>query len=468
MKRTAILLLSVTLDLIVMLAGAQNTLYFMDRLPQRLSLNPAMVPKVDFFIGMPGISGERAEIFSSGLDVGNILDLSDQLDTEEYDPDDFISRIGEYNDISAETRSNLFSMGFRLKEKGYFSMSVSIRSNVEMSLPSKMLYLLDDLDDVRDRLPIQINNLTMTANTFSEMAFTYSRTFGERLTLGISPKLIGALGGIKTENFRMGADEIRTDVFEGNMGGRIEIGLPVEINPQAINSDGKLNPDKPLLRGNWEKSYGSGDFFKNISLAFDLGANYNLNDKWSFSASIIDLGRTRWNENGYLFSLKDTTYVIDEEESGFPDLNSAYTVTQNHSTTIKIPARFYLGVNYKLSTNWNAGLLMNQVFRDKGGKTAATLSLNGYIGRMLSASLSYTAASKVNDLGMGLRLRILPGMDLYAITDNLISSLNYRNINHANIAAGLNFSFGVKNRGHIQPEENIETEEVKEVQEKVF
>ncbi len=139
---------------------AQNTVYFMDRLPQRLTYNPALIPRVNFFIGLPGISGEQVEVYNSGLNVGELIDLADELGTETFNPDDYIAKIGKLNSTYAETRSNLFMLGFKLKEKGYFAFSASLRSNLNFTLPSEILYLLNgDLDDIRSRKSIQLDNI---------------------------------------------------------------------------------------------------------------------------------------------------------------------------------------------------------------------------------------------------------------------------------------------------------------------
>ncbi len=207
----------------------------------------------------------------------------------------------------------------------------------------------------------------MNANTWSELAITYSRIFGEKLTVGISPKLNGAMAGFKTSTIRIGAAEPQPDVFTGNLGGEAEIGLPVPLNPDAITPQGKINPDNELLDENWIENLKTADFFRNITLSVDLGANYELNEKWSFSASINDLGKTHWKDNGYLFSLEDTTYTIDaNEDYSIPDMDSVYHVTENHPLRMGIPSKLYLGANYRLSPKWNAGFLFRHVFNHPG------------------------------------------------------------------------------------------------------
>lgn len=71
---------------------------------------------------------------------------------------------------------------------------------------------------------------------------------------------------------------------------------------------------------------------------------------------------------------------------------------------------------------------------------------------MLSTSFSYTAAQRFNNLGAGIRLRILPGTDLYAVTDNVLAAFNYKEMKHATISAGINLAFGVRQKQPSIPE----------------
>ena len=45
---------------------AQNTMYYMDRFPQVQQYNPALMPKVSSFVGLPFIGEQRIELNNSG------------------------------------------------------------------------------------------------------------------------------------------------------------------------------------------------------------------------------------------------------------------------------------------------------------------------------------------------------------------------------------------------------------------
>jgi hypothetical protein len=92
-------------------------------------------------------------------------------------------------------------------------------------------------------------------------------------------------------------------------------------------------------------------------------------------------------------------------------------------------------------------------FYEEGSLASATLSLNGWVGKMLSVSTSYTAGYKYNNFGLGLRMRFLPGTDLFFVTDNVIQAVDFRNAYRMTAAVGINISYGLINGSSIPAED---------------
>ncbi|MFA5328400.1 MAG: DUF5723 family protein [Prolixibacteraceae bacterium] len=430
MKKTPILFLLFLLNGTTYYTYSQNTMYFMDRLPQQLNFNPALMPNVKFFLNLPVTGGNQIAVYNSGFNYNQFKDFSDNLGTETYNPDEFIKSIGDFNQTNLETRTNLFAMGFKLNDKSYFSISASVRSVLELKAPSNFVYLLDDYEKIIDRMPLSIEGTNIVFNSFSQVAITYSRVFGGKLTIGISPKLIGALGGIQSNDLSLKVSQDGESDFKTEFNGKAKLGLPIPINPLAIDGNGELNPDEDILPENWADDLNFKSLFQNTGFAFDLGVNYELNKKISLSASLLDVGSSRWKENGYTSQIEnETTKII-----------------KNQAVKIKIPSKIYLGVNYKLTPRWTTGLLLNDVLYSNGNRFSTTLSLNGYVFRMLSTSISYVNSYNQNNLGLGIRLRFLPGKDLFVVTDNLNQLIDYKNSHLASLAFGFNMAIGIKQK----------------------
>jgi hypothetical protein len=164
----------------------------------------------------------------------------------------------------------------------------------------------------------------------------------------------------------------------------------------------------------------------------DLGAVYQL-DKWTFSASLLNLGSSSFQNNAYTLTGN----------------NDKVLVTEENKIKIGIPVKFYAGVMRQFSPKWNYALLFNNNFYSTGSVASATASLNGYIGSALSASVSYTAGYKYDNLGLGLRFRFLPGTDLFFVTDNILQAFNYKNAYRLTAAAGINIAIGIREETQI-------------------
>lgn len=403
----------------------------MDRLPQNISYNPAFIPNVKFYLGLPGIGGISANAYNSGFNYDGIKGFTDNYGNSGYNPDEFVKSIGDNNRFTAETKENIFSMGFKLKEKGYFSFGLTMNSLVSLKTGSGIAYFLADKDKISHAdFPIRVDDVDFLANNYLTMSFTYSRKLNEQLTIGISPNINFNIAGIKAKGvsyiINLKNPQSSKREYDETFFGDLVLGLPVEINPVAI-AGGKLDSDQNFLRDNWGDDVSISDLLKNKSLSLNLGATYSL-EQWVFSASILNIGASSWKNNGYRF-------IGDNEIT---------LVSEVPKIKIGIPTKIYIAANRQFTPKWNYGLVLNNTFYYSGSNASATLSLNGGVGRMLSTSFSYTAGYKFNNIGWGIRLRFFPGTDLYFVTDNITQLLNYKSAYRVSAAFGINLAFGVK------------------------
>lgn len=432
-------LLSLLLVSISLISEAQNTMYFMDRLPQNIAYNPAIMPKMKFFIGLPGMyGGVSAQVYNSGFNMNEMDDFVNNLDNDNYNPDDFVKSIGDYNLFTGEAIMNVASFGFKLKEKGYLSFLVTMNSLLINKASSDIAYVLADLDNLYpEDFPIVVDDITLEGNAYLNFGVTYSRIINEHLTLGITPRINFNQAGLRTTNLSYKVDYNEQDInsdedeYGQTFSGEVFVGLPTEINPEAIDN-GEMNLDAGLLPENWQDEISFASVLQNKSLMIDVGATYEI-EKWTFSASLLNIGTSSFQTNGYKLTGNNDRVLMNEEDK----------------VKIGIPAKFYAGAMRQFSPKWNYALLFNNNFYSTGSVATATASLNGYVGSALSTSISYTAGYKYDNLGFGLRFRFLPGTDLYLVTDNIIQAFNYKNAYRLTAAAGINISIGVKDESLV-------------------
>ena len=426
--------------LIVQFSTAQNTMYFMEHMPQKQSFNPAFKPKVDLYIYWPGMNGVSFNAYNSGFNYNEMKNFMDNVENPNYNPDAFIRSAGKINRFKSEARINLFGIGFKINETDFFSFNIAMNHSLILDAEPEIAYLLTNYDDIDESdFPIIVDNVYLSSNNYMNIGFTYTRKINENLTIGINPNINHNLAGIKTKNLKYiveieSEDEFGYKDYNETFEGEAVIGLPVPVNPDAI-SNGELDLDEGILSDDDLKV---SDFFKNKNFSLNLGATYQLKP-WTFSASLLNIGTSNWKRNAYqLYGNEDVIRIYDRK------------------IKIGIPPKIYLGAARQFTPRWNYGLMFENTFYPGKSLAAATLSLNGAVGKMLSTSVSYTAGYKFNNIGLGFRVRYFPGMDLFFVTDNFIQAINYRKTNRVSGSAGINFSLGIKN--HLKPtrKQNLE------------
>ena len=159
----------------------------------------------------------------------------------------------------------------------------------------------------------KIENLGVRTMNYVEMAFGHSRKINEQWTVGAKAKFLLGLARAQVKIDRL--DVVMTENawnitphnahFETNVGGMIvptkgETGN-YEEDDYTLDADGnRTNQLKPGTDG--QVSYDDIDFDSGKlgpagwGMAFDFGATYKLNDDWSFSAALLDLGFISWKE----------------------------------------------------------------------------------------------------------------------------------------------------------------------------
>ncbi len=412
-----------------LLAGAQNTLYFLEGVHQNKNFNPAFVPDAKFHLELPGLGGISSHAYNSGFNYNWLDNFIESIGTEGYDTDEAVSKIGEFNHFFTETQANLLSFGVRLKDQGYLTLSATMNSSSEMKVEPDIVYLLADIDDISsDDLPVVVEGIDFLTNNYLSFGVTYSRAINDQLTLGVTPHLNFNFIGIQTKDVRLTVDE--EDLGGGDteittdLDGEVKLGLPTELNPDAVVGD-ELDLEEDFLPDGWASDLAPADFLQNPSLSLDIGATYALNE-WMFSASMLNIGASGWKNNGYILRGQGEVVKVEDDQK----------------VKVGIPPRIFLGAKRQFHPKWNYALLLRNDFYKAASNASATLSLNGFVGKWLSTSVSYTAGYKFNNIGIGLRMRFLPGTDLFLVTDNLIQSFAPKDAHRMTAAAGINLTFG--------------------------
>jgi hypothetical protein len=244
----------------------------------------------------------------------------------------------------------------------------------------------------------------------------------------------------------------------------VNISGPVTIHKNSKNDIDSIGFD--------DKKIGTTAFLsgkQNMGLGLDIGATYDISDRFKLIASITDLGFIRWKnevtnlkaKNQFLFSglsmdnVLNGTMTFDSVANLMGEsLKNAFKVSDSKRPfTTWLPFSVTFGGSYNVTEQFSVGLLSYSRVIGKQVREALTLSANINIGNSLSASLGYTAENhQYDNLGAGLAFRA-GGTQFYLVTDripvmwNRIKNDNSNiilpaNWNTFNLRLGMNLVFG--------------------------
>lgn len=461
----------VFLTLAVVLVGlsgyAQNnlTLYNMKPIPQKFYANPARHSDAKVFIGVPGAS---SLYFDFGLTTFRIKDIlnaieSDNQGNNTFVVSEFASKFKKKNVLMLNNSIDILSFGFKLK-KNYFMFNTSLSSNIRVSFPGDFFQFISEGNGGKNLNRKFDFGFGMDMLQYSEFGFGYSREIlKDKLTVGGRVRFIKGLNVINTakSEFNFTTDAETYDYL-----------LQSDIEINTANSFSGFEGD-PFAEGGLEgqeitASEVINQFFSggNRGTAIDLGLEFTPSKQFTFSASVVNLGKIKWSTNTYNWKSRNpgATYRysglelddalnfssgdIDRELEELGDtIKSVFKLDENNNSfKTGLFAQFYLAGQYNLTKNHNAGILFHGSFYHKTIDPAITLSWNSKLTRVFGASISYSVANNsfVN-AGAGLSIN-LGGFQTYIVSDNIIGLFAHESVNTINVRTGMNITIGRKEK----------------------
>ncbi len=438
-------------------AQTSQTLYFMDRVPQSVFLNPAHRPGHNFYIGLPMISSLNINAKSNFASFSDLVFKHPQYDSlisflhPDADTGEFISKLRDRNTIGPDLNVGILSFGFRVNSS-YFSFSIAERASFSATLPRELILLALQGNEQFAGRTADFSNLGGELNYYREYAAGYSLPVNDRLTAGGRAKLL-----FGKANFSFADKDISlyTDPGSYNMRLRSKFTMNFSMPVTLVKNE---NGDIEDI--NARNDYEAGDFIfnsGNAGAAIDLGATYRLSEPLMIYASITDLGFINWKQDVYNLSMDgdfefaglDLSPVFSHGDDSDPgdnlldSLKANFRINDTGNAYLRgLPARIYLGATYGLTPGISLGLLSRSEIYHQNIEQAVTLSANATAGRWLSYSVSYTAMNHSYDnLGMGLSLRG-GGFNFYVLSDNILSTFTPHRVRNVNLWFGFNLAFG--------------------------
>jgi hypothetical protein len=461
MKQIKSLIAVAVLGLASTAVNAQNLKsgYFSDGYLYRHSLNPAFASRQSY-VAMPGI-GNLNVTMNSNIRVDKIFYNVDGKTAlffhPKVDAGSFLSSIHDKNRISVDLHEQLLGFGFK-GIGGFNTIEINARANVGVNIPGSLFRLAKQ--GIENKT-YDISDFAAHADAYGEIALGHSHQINEKLRIGAKMKFLLGVANIDAD-FKKAQLTLGEDEWVGVTNAEIQTSLKkmaYKIEETERGPEGDEHTHR-YVSGVENSKWGINGF----GLAFDLGATYKLDDNWSFSAALLDLGYIGWNNNyvastngdkaihtsTYIFNVDDEARNSFEDESkrlteGLSELYELDDMGNKGSRSRGLAPTMNLGVEYtpdfyrKMSFG-----LMNNSRMGKYGWTEFRLSTNVAPTNIFSATANL--AFGTYGFSFGWLLNFHPnGFNMFLGMDHTLSKLAKQGAplsGRGNVNVGINIPFG--------------------------
>ena len=282
-----------------------NTLYFLENAPMRHTINPAFQPVQSFYMAFPAIGYTNIWLGNYDLTLSDWVyknPTGNAVTALHPAEKDVWNKLPNLLTIDENATINLFSVGWQVRERGFFHINATERLISTMKVPKA---ILNGMVDQNITMNEEFN--IMSSSAYAEVAFGYSHYINEQWTVGAKAKLLLGHGYMDATvdqfNFRSSTEEVSL-VAQGSLrqAGIMRDLIALDLNNQS-----------------WTYLIPSG-----YGAAFDLGVTYKPIEMVQISAAVTDLGFIKWT--GQLGERKDLKPIeggklsINETYSGAGDL----------------------------------------------------------------------------------------------------------------------------------------------------
>ena len=433
-------------------------------IPQSSYTNPAFKPTPKFYIGFPALSSVYVGLGHTGFAYKDVFHYSPADDSLHFMDDNMISKLAKTNYLTTNINEEILCFGFKAR-KSYFSFSFTEKANFQFSYPKELIKLLSYGNGQYVGTTADFKGIGVNASLYHELAFGYSRDvklFNKDFVFGFRYKILRGLANISTEQ-----NNATIGIAQNDFAHTANTNFIINTTLPNFNSSNKSDSSNSNGNGN-NGGNDIGQFLKNSNnkgMGLDFGVSCKLNDKWTFGASVLDLGYIKWktggidsvrtytsNVNNFIFDGIDIVSFFNKNDSNqtkklTDSLKNIFKIKTTHDN-YKAPlgAKFYLTAVYSISKHDKVGMLLHGEILDGTIHPSATVSYNKWFFNMLSASVSYSIENRsYTNVGFGMALN-LGAFQIYAVTDNFYCLFDPEDTKTININFGLNFIFGYKEK----------------------
>ncbi len=425
---------------------AQNlTSYYMPDAIERRNLNIALAPERGYFaipivgsinIGLNGNLSTSSIIYQNGN--GSLVTMLDGA----ISATEALGNLNEGANFTAlENRFEVLNFGHYCKDKkSFWSVNMGLRTNASVNLPYE-LFEFAKLGKEGD-----ISGINLYMESFVDIGFGYSKSVSDKLIVGGRAKVLVGLASANLNISKFDV-EMNGDKWGVDAVGDLDIYGPGLVNPGAVIGD-EMDFDNLEI-----------DSFKPAGMGFaiDLGAEYEVFDKFKVSLAVNNLGFIKWSEGSNVSSTMAASQSfagvdisgdgsVVEPDFSFDDI--VLNNSESKSATRFMQASVNMGAEYSfLDELIGVGALYSIKFWE--AKTMHNFMLMGNVRPVswFTFGASYGITNGSNTLGLAVNFS--PSwFNLYIATDVITSkkTAQYIPINQSamNLSLGLAIPIGAR------------------------
>ena len=275
------------------MAQSDRSLYFLPILPNARTVNPAIFPQYNFYIGVPFLSSVKFG-FENSFNYDHVfLKKGDSL---YLDRDHLLSNLKDNNFANFNLSEEILTFGVKAG-KNYFNFRVAdlLNANVHISKEFLKFFLYGNGSEEYLGKNVDLGGNSLNITYHREFSLGYTRQVTKKLNLGVNLKYLMGIANLNTEklDFNLYTDPVDFAI-SGSSNIRVFASSPV---PEGED----FKPEHIFINTG------------NQGFAFDIGGQYMFNEKWTFGASLLEIGSINWNKNVTSFITDDPDKVVTFE-----------------------------------------------------------------------------------------------------------------------------------------------------------
>ena len=412
-------------------AQQEQSLHFLQNVWQSNLTNPALVTDKKLTIMLPSI------YFNVHSEDFTINDLFKKNGEGTLSLNDVANRVQPQNRMNANVSVQSLGISYKLQDKLTISLYHAVNGNPSVNVNGDLVRLVANGNVPFLGKTVAFNS-SGNGSVYSEIGLGAAYQIQSHFNIGARVKLLNGISAVFTEGDKLNVSFDKNDYS-------LSFDNDFKILAYSFSKFKKINTASDLVSQGF-----SGN---NKGMAFDVGATLNIG-KISLAASVIDLGGSiKWQNDGKSYSSKgkyrysgansDNFFNIDSLSSkSFKDTLKSiigFTETDNPTFTQKLPTKIYLSATYALTEKLRLGALL---YNENGGFNVSRtgFALNATYKVMKALELGGTVGLRngsFNNLGMHFVAQLGP-IQLFGVTDNIISAFRPYDSKNANGRLGLN------------------------------